>query len=136
MISWDCLSRRTITKTRRGRCLDLGFDSHKRMAGLSGSSKPTYCKVMFSFEPGYNLWTMFLTRVNSKGVRGSRGWGRWLETSEKMYRDRSKKSIGKTTILVSQVYPVCTIGSSSLKHVQLVPQVFKMSNMSPFTNCH
>ena len=116
--------------------MDLGFDSHERMAGLFGSSKPTYYKVMLSFKLGYNLWTMCPTRVNSKGVRGSKGWGRWLETSEKMYRDRSKKSIGKTTILVSQVYSVCAIGSSSLKRVQLVPQVFKMSNMGPFTNCH
>ena len=111
MISWDCLSRRTITKTQRGRCLDLGFDSHKRMAGLSGSSKPTYCKVMLSFELGYNLWTMFLTRVNSEGVRGSRGWGRWLETSEKMCRDRSKKSISfKVVAMVvwRVIKPLCS----------------------------
>nr|POE84542.1 hypothetical protein CFP56_77227 [Quercus suber] len=32
MISWDCLSRRAITKARRGGGLDLGFDSHERMA--------------------------------------------------------------------------------------------------------
>jgi len=28
------------------------------------------------------------------------------------------------------------IGPSSLKRAQLVPQVFKMSNISPFTNYH
>ena len=32
---------------------------------------------------------------------------------------------GETTVLVSQVYPVCVIDLSSLKHAQLVPQVFK-----------
>ena len=46
------------------------------------------------------------------------------------------KSLGETIILVSQVYPMYTIGPSSLKRAQLVPQVFKMSNISPFTNCH
>ena len=32
---------------------------------------------------------------------------------------------GEITVLVSQVYSVCVIGLSSLKHAQLVPQVFK-----------
>ena len=36
---------------------------------------------------------MVRTRVNSEGVRESRGWCWWLETSEKMWKDRSKKSI-------------------------------------------
>ena len=45
-------------------------------------------------------------------------------------------SIDKTTILVSQVYSVCATDPSSLKRAQLVPQVFKMSNISHFTNCH
>ena len=111
MILWDCLLRRAITKARRGRGLDLGFDSHKRMVGLSGSSKPTYYKVMLSVELGYNLWTMFLTRVNSKGVRGFRGWGWWLETSEKMCRDRSKKSISFKVIAMvvwRVIKPLCS----------------------------
>ena len=34
---------------------------------------------------------------------------------------------GETTILVPQVYHVCTIGPLSLKRVQLVPQVLKLS---------
>ena len=38
-----------------------------------------------------------------------------------------EKSKGETTILVPQVYHVCTIGPLSLKRVQLVPQVLKLS---------
>ena len=46
------------------------------------------------------------------------------------------KKIGEITILAPQIYPVCAIDPSSLKHAQLVPQVFKMSNISLVTNCH
>ena len=68
-------------------------------------------KVMLSFELGYNLWTMFLTRVNSERVKGSKGWGWWLETSEKMCRDRSKKSISfKVVAMVvwRVIKPLCS----------------------------
>lgn len=41
---------------------------------------------------------------------------------------------GKTTILISQVYPVCAIDPSNFKWVQLFPQVLRMSGISPFTN--
>ena len=42
--------------------------------------------------------------------------------------------IGETTILVPQVYHVCTIGPLNLKRVQLVPQVLKLSWIDHFTN--
>ena len=41
--------------------------------------------------------------------------------------------LGETTLLVPQVYPLSTIDHSSSKWAQLVPQVFKKSNISPFT---
>ena len=50
------------------------FDIHDKRVGLSGSSSPTYWNVRFWFD----LWCeffmmMFRIRVNSDGVRGSRG---------------------------------------------------------------
>ena len=44
------------------------------------------------------------------------------------------KKIGETIILVSQVYPMCAVGPSSLNQAQLVPQILKLSCISPFTN--
>ena len=41
---------------------------------------------------------------------------------------------GKTTILASQVYPMCAIDPSNFKQAQLFPQVLRMSGISPFTN--
>ena len=74
-----------MTNARRGGGLDLGFDSHERRTGLSGSSKPMYWKVMLCFVLRCDLLIMVRTKVNSEGVRGSKGWCCWLETtSEKM----------------------------------------------------
>ena len=74
-----------MTNARRGGGLDLGFDSHERRTGLSGSSKPMYWKVMLCFVLGCDLLTMVQTKVNLEGVRGSKVWCWWLETtSEKM----------------------------------------------------
>lgn len=49
-----------ITKARRGggRVVELGFESHERRAGLSGSSNPTYWKVTLWLEPGFDPLTM------------------------------------------------------------------------------
>lgn len=58
----------------------LGFDSHEMVAGLSGSSKPTYWNVGLWFEAWYEFVMMVWISVNSDGVRGSSGWGwpwRW-----------------------------------------------------------
>ena len=81
MILWDWLLRRVVTKVRQGGGLDVGFDTHERTVGLSGSSKPMYWKVRLCFEVGYDLVTMDPTRMNLKGIKGSKGW---LETREKM----------------------------------------------------
>ena len=37
-------------------------------------------------------------------------------------------------MLVPQVYSMCAIGPSSFKGAQLIPQVLKLSCISPFTN--
>ena len=42
--------------------------------------------------------------------------------------------LGETTILVSQIYPVCAIDPSNFKGAQLVPQVLKLSCINPFAN--
>ena len=74
-----------MTNAPRGGGLDLGFDSYERRIGLSGSSKPMYWKVMLCFVLGCDLLTMVQTKVNLEGVRGSKVWCWWLETtSEKM----------------------------------------------------
>jgi hypothetical protein len=62
-----------MTKAQRGGGLEAGFDSHERTVGLSSSSKPMYWKVRLWFGVGYAFSTMVRTRVNSDGVRGSRG---------------------------------------------------------------
>ena len=49
-----------ITKARRGGggVVELGFESHERTMDLSGSSSPTYWKVMLRLEPGFDPLTM------------------------------------------------------------------------------
>ena len=89
----------------------------------------TFC--IFIQKRKFQIWkrkTNWGTKVNLLFVK--------ITSNGKLVNFTKKKKKGETTILVPQVYPVCGIGSSSLKRAQLVPQVFKMSNISPFTNCH
>lgn len=81
-----------MTEARRGGDLEEGFDSHEWMAGLSGSSKPTYWKVRLCLGLGYDFLTTARTRANSAGVKESKGWRRWLETGERVQRDKSMKT--------------------------------------------
>ena len=69
-----------------------------------------------------------LLKIHKWNKLEKRNGGKILELNSK------RLLIGKTIMLVPQVYYVCIIGLVNFKRAQLVPQVLKLSCISHFTN--